>query len=203
MNSGIQAAQNELEVTGDLDANRPQTVLHLGLGRTVVVPTEFLLYGMAPQIAGTAYEPEDGVARGGTDAGSTGTARKAAVVTEGQTIPLVSEQMQVGKQTVTTGTVRLHRDVEAFTDSVSLPLTRTSWEIERNAVGQLVDEKPEPRQEGDVMIFPLVEERLVAKREYFLVEEVRVRQVTTTTERTASLQLKRDVLTVERESSAR
>ena len=102
---------------------------------------------------------------------------------------------------MTTGKVRLHRDVETYTESVSLPLSRTNWDVQRTPVGELVAEKPEVRQEGDVMIFPLVEERIVARREYFLIEEVRVRQVTTTTERTASLELKRDVLTVERDES--
>ena len=202
MNSGVQAVQNELEVTGDLDANRPQTVLHLGLGRTVVVPTEFLLSGMAPQIAGVTDDRS--VAPSRADRAATGPEQTPSGDHRGEAagdtiIPLIAEQMQVGKQSVTTGKVRLHRDVESFTDSVSLPLTRTSWEIDRSPVGQLVAEKPEPRQEGDFMIFPLVEERLVAKREYFLIEEVRVRQVATTTERTATLELKRDVLTVERD----
>ena len=198
MNSGVQAAQNELEVTGDLDAHRPQTVLHLGLGRTIVLPTEFLLSGMAPQIAGQTTDAADYREQ---PAGSLqGTARLAAnMQSDDGVIPLVAEQMLVGKQTVNTGTVKLHRDVETFTDTVSLPLTRTAWEVERTPFGQVMAEKPEVRQEGDVMIFPLVEERLVAKREYFLIEEVRVRQVATTTERTATLELKRDVLTVERD----
>ena len=71
--------------------------------------------------------------------------------------------------------------------------------MERVPVGQIVAERPEIRAEGDVTIFPLVEERLVARREYFLLEEVHVRRVATTTERSTTLELKRDVLTVERD----
>ena len=201
MNSGIQAVQNEVEVTGDLDANRPQTVLHLGMGRTVVVPTEFLLSGMASQVAGQTDD------RNAAFQGSAGftpgfTAGQNRAETGETVIPLIAEQLEVGKQTVTTGKVRLHRDVETFTDTVSLALTRTGWEVERTPIGQFVGEKPEVRQEDDVMIFPLVEERLVAKREYFLLEEVRVRQVATTADRTATVELKRDVLTVERDGVA-
>ena len=201
MNSGIQAVQNEVEVTGDLDANRPQTVLHLGMGRTVVVPTEFLLSGMASQVAGqTDDRSADFQGSAGFTPGFTAGQNRAET---GETvIPLIAEQLEVGKQTVTTGKVRLHRDVETFTDTVSLALTRTGWEVERTPIGQFVGEKPEVRQEGDVMIFPLVEERLVAKREYFLLEEVRVRQVATTADRTATVELKRDVLTVERDGVA-
>ena len=177
--------QNEVALTGDLDASLPRTVLHLGSGRTVVLPTELLLAGQA----GLAPSPS-----------TTGSERPVDASSE-FTIPMVSEQAQIGKQTVTTGTVRLHRGTETFTETVGLPLTRTDWKIDRQPVGQIYAERPEPRQEGDTMVFPLVEERLVAKREYFLIEEVRVRQVETTTERTATLELKRDVLTVERDTS--
>ena len=184
--------RNEVEVSGDLDARRPETVLHLGLGRSVTVPTELLLTGMA---SGGDTVPQQ---RGALNSGSRG-AEDLAAAGRDTVIPLVAEQMQVGKETVTTGKVRLHRDVETYTESASLPLTRTSWDVQRTPVGEVVAEKPEVRQEGEVMIFPLVEERIVAKREYFLIEEVRVRQVATTSERTTSLELKRDVLTVERE----
>ena len=114
---------------------------------------------------------------------------------------MIEEQVQIGKQTVTTGMVRLHKATESFNQTVGLPITRTGWEVERTPIGQLYGERPEVRQEGDVTVFPLVEDRLVAKREYFLIEEVRVRRVETTTERTASVELKRDVLTVEREAA--
>ncbi len=185
MSATANLSHNEVSVTGELDTSLPQTVLHLGSGRTVVVPTALLLSGTdSEQIPRPARIEQAGAHAGGETV-----------------IPLVSEQLQVGKETVTTGKVRLHRGVETFTDSVGLSLTRTGWEVERNPVGEIVAEKPEVRQEGDVMIFPLVEERLVARREYFLIEEVRVRQVATTTERTASLELQRDVLTMEREES--
>lgn len=176
--------QNEVAITGDLDAALPQTVLHLGSGRTVVLPTELLLSGLPGQ------KTQSSAGTSGSDATGAGE----------MTIPLVAEQARIDKHTVTTGTVRLHRATETRTETVGLPLTRTTWEVDRSPVGQLYTEKPEPRQEGDTMIFPLVEERLVAKREYFLVEEVRVRQVATTTDRTATLELKRDVLDVERTS---
>ncbi len=179
------STQNEVQVTGDLDTRLPETVLHLGGGRTAIIPTALLLPGVQPAVADS---------RSGSATSESFAAAGGAV-----TIPLVAEQVQVGKQTVTTGKVRIHRDVETFQETVGLALTRTGWEVERRPVGQLMAEKPEVRQEGDVMIFPLVEERLVARREYFLIEEVQVRQVATTTERTATLDLKRDVLTVDRE----
>ncbi len=187
-------SRNELNVIGELDVLRPQTILHMGAGRSIALPTELLVAGlpaMTPRLDA------------GTTSASLETSGAAEMVSgqREQVIPLTEEQIRIGKKTVTTGTVRLHRDVETFTDSATVELTRTGWEVERVPVGQLYAERPEVRQEGDVMVYPLVEERLVATREYFVVEEVRVRQVVSTTERTANVELKRDVLTVEREGA--
>ena len=174
--------QNEVAVTGEVNAAYSSTVLHLASGRSITLPTELLLSGL----------PEQRSKANDVSAVSTSTTSRE------QVIPLTEEQILVGKKTVTTGTVRLHRGTETFTDSVTLPVTRTGWEVERTPIGQLYSTRPEIRQDGDTTIYPLVEERLVATREYFLIEEVRVRQVATTTERTATVELTRDVLGVER-----
>lgn len=200
VNPTLSSQQNELAVSGNLNANLPQTVLRLSSGQTVVLPTELLLSGVAGMSSGR-YAAASSTSMDSTSMRSTSmnsASMAAGEVTGEMVVPLVAEQILVGKETVTTGKVRLHQGVEIFTESVALPLTRTSWEVERTKIGQLTEIKPEVRQEGDVMVFPLVEERLVAQRQYFLVEEVRVRQVAVTTEETASLELKRDVLTVER-----
>ena len=181
--------QNELEVLGVLDASRPQTLLRLKDGRIVELPTELLL--------GEGGRPTQAPAQDGERQTSS---RQAVAAQAQQTIPLVAEHMEVGKETVVTGTVRIHRGTETFTDSVAIDLTRVGWEIERLPVGRIVPERPEIRTEGEVTVYPLVEERMVARREYLLLEEVRVRRVATTSTRSASLELKRDVLTIEREA---
>ena len=187
-------SRNELNVIGELDVLRPQTILHMGAGRSIALPTELLIAGLPAMTP----KSDTGIASASLEASG------AAEIVSGQreqVIPLTEEQIRIGKKMVTTGTVRLHREVETFTDSATVELTRTGWEVERVPIGQLYAERPEVRQEGDVMVYPLVEERLVATREYFLLEEVRVRQVVSTTERTANVELKRDVLTVEREGA--
>lgn len=179
--------QNEVAVTGELDAAYPSTVLHLASGRSVVLPTELLLAGLQEQrtTATNSFAADT-------------TANTVASGAREQVIPLTEEQVRFGKQTVETGTVRLHRGTETFTDSATLPITRVGWDIVRVPVGQLYSERPDIRQEGEDTIYPLVEERLVATREYFLIEEVHVRRVATTTDRTTTVELKRDVLSVER-----
>jgi stress response protein YsnF len=58
-------------------------------------------------------------------------------------------------------------------------LARERAEIDRVPVGRQVDAVPAVRQEGDVTIIPIVEERLVVERRLFLKEEVRIRRVRT------------------------
>ena len=174
-------AQNDLRVEGTLNAAFAQTILHLSDGRSVTVPTELLM--AEEKDSPRLYDARTVVQQGSVTP---------------ETIALVSEHLEVGKRTVETAKVRLHRATETFTDTVNLDLMRVGWEVERIAVGQVVTERPEIREEGDVTVFPLVEERLVARREYFLMEEVRVRRVATTTEHSESVQLQRDTLTVER-----
>ena len=180
---GDQGLRNDLEVQGVVDATRPQTVLRLADGRLLAVSTEWLLSGLTEASTQSSSLLEEQTYAGAGE----------------QVIPLVSEQMQVGKKTVVTGTVRLHRETESFTDTVGIDLTRVGWEVTRVPVGLRVPERPEIRAEGEVTIYPLVEERLVAHREYFLLEEVHVRRVATTTEASSTLELQRDVLRVERE----
>lgn len=186
--------QNELQVVGEVNPSRPQTLLHLSSGEVIVVSTELLLSGQGQRTGATAT-PFTAQAPG-----SSAGARDTFTNQNEVVIPLVAEESQFGKQSVVTGKVRLHRGTETFTQTVGLPLTRRSWDVERVPVGQLYEERPEIRQEGDMTIYPLVEERLVAKREYLLVEEVRVRQVEVTTEGTATAELQRDVLSVDRQS---
>lgn len=194
--SGTQyGAHNDLHVEGTLNLAFVQTILHLSDGRSVVVPTELLTAQSASQ---QLLAAEDQVFSGPR---ATGTVVQHGSVAPG-TIALVSEHLEVGKRTVETAKVRLHRGTETFTDTVNLDLMRIGWDVQRVAVGQVVEKRPEMREEGDVTIFPLVEERLVTRREYFLIEEVRVRRVATTTEHSESVELKRDTLTVERSDLA-
>ena len=115
-----------------------------------------------------------------------------------QVISLMAEEMLVGKALVETARVRLRRETEEHVQTVSVPLTDVRWEVERIPVEQIVDAQPEIRQAGETIIFPLVEERLVVKRELWLREEVHVRKVTSVVEKTADFPVKRDVLVEER-----
>ena len=64
--------------------------------------------------------------------------------------------------------------------SASPALTSERVEIETIPMNLQIDAVPEVRQEGDTTIVPVVEERLVVKRQLLLKEEVRIRRVRST-----------------------
>ena len=98
-------------------------------------------------------------------------------VRDGVMIPVFEEQLEVSKRVVTTGTLSLQKLVEQHVESVSVPLTKTRWHVERIAIDQVVQSAPEIRHEGETTIYPVLEERVVVTRELVLTEEVRVTRV--------------------------
>lgn len=116
-------------------------------------------------------------------------------------IPIIEEQLQVGKRVVETGTVRLQRHSIEHVESLELPLETVSWSVERVAKNEPVNEVPAPRHEGDYIFYPVVEERVVITRQLVLVEEVRISRNVTHEQKKIDVSLRRDELIVERQSS--
>ena len=116
-------------------------------------------------------------------------------------IPIIEEQLQVGKRVVETGTVRLQRHSVERVESLELPLETVSWSVERVAKNELINEVPAPRHEGDYIFYPVVEERVVITRQLVLVEEVRVSRKVTNEQQQINVSLRRDEIIIERQPS--
>ena len=98
-----------------------------------------------------------------------------AIEVDSATVPVFEEVLDVRKRFVETGAaVRLRKLVHEQTVTVDAPLTTEGVEVERVAVGRTVDQAIPVRQEGDVTIVSVVEERLVTRKELVLVEEIRL-----------------------------
>jgi uncharacterized protein (TIGR02271 family) len=108
------------------------------------------------------------------------------------------ERLQVGVREVETGRVRVARTVETFDETIEVPLTRETVEVEHVAIGSFVDAVPTVRREGDVLVFPVVEEVLVVEKRLRLVEEVRVLQRATQETATETHTLRRTRVDTER-----
>jgi uncharacterized protein (TIGR02271 family) len=102
---------------------------------------------------------------------------------EEQTIPLSEEVVSVGKKSITRAKVRIATTTRERLVPVEQELVREEVEIERVPIGKPVEVVPEPRQEGDVLIVPVVEEELIVTKRLVLREELRIsKRVTKRTE---------------------
>jgi uncharacterized protein (TIGR02271 family) len=93
------------------------------------------------------------------------------------TLPLVEERLRVEKVARPQGSVRVTTSVQERAAQVDEDLLHEEVEIERVQIGREVDAVPEVREEGDVLIYPVVEEILVVEKRLVLKEEVRLRRV--------------------------
>ena len=172
--------QNLLTLAGTLDPAIPVTELILPDGRTVRLDT-LLLLGANESAA--SFSPSETTLPQGTE----------------QVIPLIEEQLLVGKQTVETGKVRLIKSVQEHQQTLDEPLAVRTFDIERIILNHPVDAAPGIRHEGDVTIYPVVEEQLVLTKQLILREEIRITQRDTERRDNQVVTLRREHLLVERE----
>ncbi len=107
-----------------------------------------------------------------------GVSSVASLVTEsGDVLQVVEERLTVGRWRLPTGSVRIGTHTETVDAVAEVELDRYRVEVTRVPVGCVVDEAPQARAEGDTTIVPVIEERLVVVKQFFLVEEVHIRHV--------------------------
>lgn len=92
-------------------------------------------------------------------------------------IPIVEETLRVDKRLVETGRVRVSLTTEVEEEILRETLRTRHAEVERKPVGRTVTEVPRVRQEGDLLIIPVVEEVLVVEKRLVLREEIHLRVV--------------------------
>ena len=92
-------------------------------------------------------------------------------------IPLFEESLSVSRRVVPTSRVQVSRVTHSHEHLVDELLERERVEVERVAVDKPIDHMPSVREEGDFLIFPVVEEVLKIERVLVLKEEVRIRRV--------------------------
>lgn len=91
-------------------------------------------------------------------------------------IPVVEERAKIEKRLVATGRVLIRTEVNERTELLKDELTAETATVERVRVDREVNAPPPIRSEGDVLIIPVVEQRLVVERRWVLKEELHVRR---------------------------
>jgi uncharacterized protein (TIGR02271 family) len=114
-------------------------------------------------------------------------------------IPIVQEQLQVEKRQVVKGKVRLHKTVEEYLETVTLPLQSETIEVVRVPKGETVREARGSRQEGDTLILPIYEEVLVVEKQLRLVEEVHITTKRTQHDEVREVLLRQEKVRLERD----
>jgi uncharacterized protein (TIGR02271 family) len=113
-------------------------------------------------------------------------------------IPVIEEELVVGAREVRTGTVRVSKQVEEVRKIVTAPAVRDVVEVNRIPVNRVVDAIPPMREEGDILVIPVVEEELVIQKRLVLKEEIHIRRTRATQRISKEVMLDRERATVER-----
>lgn len=98
---------------------------------------------------------------------------------ENERVPVVHERVTVSQETRETGRVRVRKETREQVARVEAPVVREHVRVERVAVGREVDpnDPPAPREEGDTLVIPVLEEVLVVEKRLVLREELRLVRV--------------------------
>ncbi len=113
-------------------------------------------------------------------------------------VPVAEERMRVRKRKREIGRVRIEKRVEEQTETIEVPLTRERVDVERVPIGRVVDGPTQTRREGQTVIVPVMEERLVVRKELVLKEELRVTVRQTEHLATQEVPLRRETVDVRR-----
>jgi uncharacterized protein (TIGR02271 family) len=91
------------------------------------------------------------------------------------TLPVIAEELEVLREKVSTGAVRVRIEPMEAQTPVQLESISEEVDVERVAVGREVEARVEPWHEGDVLVVPVYEETVVLQRRIVLKEELRLR----------------------------
>lgn len=114
------------------------------------------------------------------------------------TIPVIEEEIVVGKEYVETGKVKISKKISEHQQTIDIPLMQERVSVERVAVNKFVDTPPEIRHEGDLMIIPVLEEQIVVQKRLVLVEELHVTKQLVETHHSEEVTTRKEDVNIER-----
>jgi uncharacterized protein (TIGR02271 family) len=95
-------------------------------------------------------------------------------VAESIVIPILEEELHVGKRVIEKSKVRVHKSVHEREVVVDEPLIEDLVEVERVPINRLISKPIGSRVEGEITIVPVLKEVLVVQKQLMLVEEIRL-----------------------------
>jgi uncharacterized protein (TIGR02271 family) len=119
-----------------------------------------------------------------------------------EAIPVIEEELTVGIREVETGRVRIRTITREDDRAIDQALASMAVDVERVPIGREIQVAPEVRDDGETMVIPVVEERLVVEKRLFLREEIHVRRRLTETRFQQTVTLRSQDVVVERDDDA-
>lgn len=116
------------------------------------------------------------------------------------TFPVIEDFVTVHKTVADNGGLRLRKIVHDEVHTIDEDLLSQSVALTRVPIGRDVEGPLAVRYENGVTIIPIVEERLVVRRQLVLVEEIHVGTATHTTRAPQSITVRREEIMVERQA---
>lgn len=113
-------------------------------------------------------------------------------------IPVIQEQVLVGKRVVETATIAVKKTVTEGPEPVHVVVAHDETSVERVPVNRIVEKAPEIRYEGDTMIIPVMKEVAVVEKKLMLVEELRVTRRAVQTQETEYITVRKEHLDISR-----
>jgi uncharacterized protein (TIGR02271 family) len=115
-------------------------------------------------------------------------------------IPVIEESVTVYKNVVDNGGVRIRKLVHGEVVQVDEPLAREGVKCVRVPIGREVDGPVSIRYEAGATIIPVVEERLIVRRQLVLVEEIHFSRDSFIQRVPQSVTVRREEIIVERQA---
>jgi uncharacterized protein (TIGR02271 family) len=117
-----------------------------------------------------------------------------------EVIAVLEERLKVLKQVVDSGGgVRIRKVVHEEAITVEEPLAIDTLEVKRVSVNRDVESPVPIRYEGDITILPVVEERLITRKQLVLLEEIHVSKVRRVERSSREITLRREEVIIERQ----
>lgn len=117
-------------------------------------------------------------------------------------VPVLEERVRIDKKLVDSGVVKISTSVSEHAEVITTALMRERVEIDRVPMNVEVDQVPEIRHEGGILVIPVVEERAVVVKRFVLVEELHVRRKVVQENAQIPVELRSTEVHVHREGSA-
>jgi uncharacterized protein (TIGR02271 family) len=158
-------------------------------GQQVLVPAEALTQQADGRYYFLAMRVDELAQQGGAD---------VQPADQPYVLPVIAETLNVERQRIEVGRIRIQKRVHEQQELVDEPLLREEVHVERVAVNRVIDQPVSIRNEGDTLIVPILEEVLVVEKRLMLREELHITKRAIETHHPQEVTLRSEEVIVER-----